>query len=57
MSASDHLQPQQFDELAAKKKQKFNALLDQVPSFDEELQEASSRAPTPPRRSRLRLVK
>lgn len=39
MSASDHLQPNQFggDELAARRKQKFNAILDQVPSFDDEI--------------------
>lgn len=43
MSAEDHLQPAQFDELAARKKQKFNAVLDQVPSFDEEIEADAAR--------------
>lgn len=39
MSAGDHLSPGQFggDELAARRKQKFNTILDQVPSFDDEI--------------------
>ena len=38
MSADEHLNPQQFDELAAFRKKKFNSILDQVPSFDEEIE-------------------
>lgn len=61
MAASDNLGPQfsgPRDELAAARTKRFNAILDQVPTFDEEI--AESNPPKPPTRSprrRLRAVK
>jgi hypothetical protein len=59
MSASDHLQPAQFDELAAARSRKFAAILDQVPSFDEEIDRVAEpvQPAKRPTRQRLRVVK
>lgn len=50
------LQPKQFDELAAHKAKKFDRLLDQVPSFDEEIAESPKPPPATKARRRLRSV-